>query len=256
MSLDWITVAAQIANFLVLVWLLRRFLYQPILDGIDKREAEIAARMGEAQRIRETAEEKRAQTENRIAMLESEQSDVLATVRAEAEAARDSMISEAHEQMAAERAALLHERREQAERYAASLQKQAGEALLALVRKALIDLADETLEERIVAMAARRLDNSRDELAEVAGKMSDLVVTTRDALPEATRLKLTEDVRRRLAGALLRFETNPDQAPGLVLRIGDVQVAWTTDSYVDALATMIGDQFAPGARGKVATDAA
>ena len=42
MTIDWITVAAQIANFLVLVWLLRRFLYRPILDGIDAREAEIA----------------------------------------------------------------------------------------------------------------------------------------------------------------------------------------------------------------------
>ena len=56
MSIDWITVAAQIANFLVLVWLLKRFLYRPILDGIDAREAEIAARMGEAAKAREKAE--------------------------------------------------------------------------------------------------------------------------------------------------------------------------------------------------------
>ena len=45
MSIDWITVAAQIVNFLALVWLLRRFLYRPILDGIDAREKEIADRM-------------------------------------------------------------------------------------------------------------------------------------------------------------------------------------------------------------------
>ena len=48
MSIDWITVIAQIANFLVLVWLLKRFLYRPILDGIDAREAEIARSMAEA----------------------------------------------------------------------------------------------------------------------------------------------------------------------------------------------------------------
>lgn len=52
MSIDWITVLAQLANFLVLVWLLKRFLYRPILDGIDAREAEITKSMaaaGEAQ---------------------------------------------------------------------------------------------------------------------------------------------------------------------------------------------------------------
>ena len=48
MSIDWVTVIAQIANFLVLVWLLKRFLYRPILDGIDAREAEITRRMAEA----------------------------------------------------------------------------------------------------------------------------------------------------------------------------------------------------------------
>ena len=56
MSVDWITVAAQIANFLVLVWLLRRFLYRPILAGIDARERQIAARMAQAEKIREAAE--------------------------------------------------------------------------------------------------------------------------------------------------------------------------------------------------------
>ena len=52
MSIDWITVAAQIVNFLILVWLLKRFLYRPILDGIDAREREIAERMAEADKIR------------------------------------------------------------------------------------------------------------------------------------------------------------------------------------------------------------
>ena len=55
MSIDWITVAAQIANFLVLVWLLKRFLYRPILDGIDAREAEITERMTAATRAKDEA---------------------------------------------------------------------------------------------------------------------------------------------------------------------------------------------------------
>ena len=55
MSIDWITVLAQIGNFLVLVWLLKRFLYKPILNGIDAREAQIATRMGEAEVARKKA---------------------------------------------------------------------------------------------------------------------------------------------------------------------------------------------------------
>jgi F-type H+-transporting ATPase subunit b len=50
MQVDWITVAAQMINFLVLVWLLKRFLYGPIIKAMDEREAQIAERMRERAR--------------------------------------------------------------------------------------------------------------------------------------------------------------------------------------------------------------
>ena len=43
MLIDGFTVGAQVLNFLILVWLMKRFLYQPILDAIDAREQRIAA---------------------------------------------------------------------------------------------------------------------------------------------------------------------------------------------------------------------
>ena len=43
MLIDWFTVAAQAINFLILVLLLRRFLYGPIVKAMDDREAAINA---------------------------------------------------------------------------------------------------------------------------------------------------------------------------------------------------------------------
>ena len=37
MLIDWFTVGAQVINFIILVWLLKRFLYKPILDAVDAR---------------------------------------------------------------------------------------------------------------------------------------------------------------------------------------------------------------------------
>jgi F-type H+-transporting ATPase subunit b len=45
MLIDWFTVGAQVLNFLILVWLLKRFLYKPILNAIDAREKLIAAEL-------------------------------------------------------------------------------------------------------------------------------------------------------------------------------------------------------------------
>ena len=48
MLIDWFTVIAQAVNFLILVWLMKRFLYQPILKALDAREKRIAAELEDA----------------------------------------------------------------------------------------------------------------------------------------------------------------------------------------------------------------
>ena len=48
MLIDWFTVSAQAVNFLILVWLLNRFLYKPILNAIDVREKLIATELADA----------------------------------------------------------------------------------------------------------------------------------------------------------------------------------------------------------------
>ena len=55
MLIDWFTVIAQIVNFLVLVYLLKRFLYKPIIKAMDGREQRIAGRLEEADKREEEA---------------------------------------------------------------------------------------------------------------------------------------------------------------------------------------------------------
>ncbi len=50
MLIDWFTVGAQALNFVILVWLMKRFLYKPILDAIDAREKRIATELADAGR--------------------------------------------------------------------------------------------------------------------------------------------------------------------------------------------------------------
>ena len=50
MPIDWFTVVAQILNFLVLVWLLKRFLYRPVLDAVERRQERVRKSLSEAAR--------------------------------------------------------------------------------------------------------------------------------------------------------------------------------------------------------------
>ena len=60
MLIDWFTVGAQVLNFVVLVWLMKRFLYRPILDAIDAREKRVAAELADADARRAEAGRERA----------------------------------------------------------------------------------------------------------------------------------------------------------------------------------------------------
>ena len=56
MQIDWFTVGAQTINFLLLVWLLKRYLYGPILKAIDARERQVAKVLSDADTIKSDAE--------------------------------------------------------------------------------------------------------------------------------------------------------------------------------------------------------
>ncbi len=227
MSINWITVAAQIVNFLVLVWLLKRFLYRPILDGIDAREKEIAERMAEAATIRKAAEAAEADHNAKIATLRASRADTLDAARRSAEAERNTLLAEARKRLAAEQAEREAQRVEEARNYSAELHRSGAEALLSLTRKALADLADETLEQRIVAHSADRLATIADQLREAAGDSREAVAFTRDPLPQNAAKRLRDEFATILPGFTLRLDTDATLAPGLTLRLGGAQVAWT-----------------------------
>ena len=59
MIIDWFTVGAQALNFLILVWLMKRFLYKPILHAIDERERRIAVALADANAKKTAAQKER-----------------------------------------------------------------------------------------------------------------------------------------------------------------------------------------------------
>lgn len=236
MSVDWITVLAQIANFLVLLWLLKRFLYKPILDGIDAREKAIAQRMADAEKAQTDAKAAESEYVKQRAQLVSDQEALLEKALAATEEQRAELLADARTKLQQEqddwRQHLEHERHVFNQR----LEERGADALLQLTRKALHDLADERLEDAIVRNVAKQLQPMAKELAQAAAGSTEAQVTTREVLPEATQRVLQQEVQQLLPEVILSFSTNPQQAPGVIMQIGGAQVAWTTDSYIDELA--------------------
>lgn len=251
MSIDWITVAAQIANFLVLVWLLKRFLYRPILDGIDAREAEITNRMKEAVQAKDQAAAIEAEYYDKERALHVAQSEMSETIRKTAEEKRDVLLAEAHQRMEQEQANWQTHLDEEAHKFTTKMHRVGASALLSLTRKALTDLADETLEERMAHHLVQQIKPMAADLRSATGKASVALVTSHEPLPKSTQKKFAAELKSVFSDVSVTFDTDADQAPGLVLRMGGAQLAWTVDTYIDGLEALVGQQLVSGGKPKV-----
>src|SRR5688572_4022122 len=100
MQIDWFTFTAQVLNFLVLVWLLKRFLYGPIHRAIDERERTIAQRLEAAAERESAAVATQKSYEHQQAELAHLKESLLADAAAEAEQWRKERLQELREEVA------------------------------------------------------------------------------------------------------------------------------------------------------------
>ena len=95
MLIDWFTVGAQALNFLILVWLMKRFLYKPILHAIDAREKRIAAELANADAKKAEAQKERDEFQHKNEEFDQQRAALLSKATDEAQAERQRLLDEA-----------------------------------------------------------------------------------------------------------------------------------------------------------------
>ena len=104
MLIDWFTIAAQVLNFLILVWLLKRFLYQPILQALDAREQRIATELADADAKKAEAQKERDEFQDKNEEFDQQRVALLSKAKDEAKAERQRLLEEARQAAEALRA--------------------------------------------------------------------------------------------------------------------------------------------------------
>ena len=92
MLIDWFTVIAQIINFLILMWLLKRFLYKPILQAVDARDKKIKAQLQEAEQKMQQATTERKTYEQKNAEFDQQRQAMLKTATDEVMGKRKALL--------------------------------------------------------------------------------------------------------------------------------------------------------------------
>lgn len=240
MSIDWITVSAQIVNFLVLVWLLKHFLYGPVTRAMAGREASIAARIEEAQATVDEAEREKQRYLEERRSLDAERDRLLDKARSEAEDLRRRLGEAVREEVEASRRRWKEELVADRDGVLDTLRHEIVERFAELARRALRDLADRDLEEEMARTFAERFRSLGDEPARriasaAASNGGPLEVRSRFDLPAGARRRITEAVHERIGHDVeLAYQASPEITGGIELRAGGEVVVWSLDAYLES----------------------
>lgn len=241
MLIDWFTVTAQLVNFLLLIGLLKRFLYRPILSTIEAREKRIADELADAD-----AKRAEAQQQSEIYRQKNEQFDQLRSakmnkVNAESAAEKNRLLALARQESDQLRSKLAQALQDEQRSLQGELRDRAQQEIFDMARQTLRDLADVSLEASMVTAFIGRLHElSAAEKAnlQAAYKTSESPIMVHSAfdLPEPQRGQISEAINRIINGRIsIEFLTAPELISGIEMKTNGQKIAWSIEDYLTTL---------------------
>ncbi len=246
MDVDLFTWVAQIINFLILMGLLRHFLYGRIIHAIDQREQRIADRWHEAEEEKDKAARQAESYQAEREELEHTQDEILARAKEDAGKQKQQWLQAARAETDRARDNWHTALRKQQQSFVEDLRAMAMQEIVDTVRKVLRDIADEDLERQTLRQFTKRLTGTDKETRQ----LQDFMRQAGPTLAVNTSFELSQDQREGLRKAVrsaagrdvdIRFDTSGDLLCGVELRADGRKIAWSIEDYLESLREKVTD---------------
>jgi F-type H+-transporting ATPase subunit b len=250
MQFDPVTVIAQLVNFALLIWVLQKLLYSPVLKLIAQREADIAAHAESAEAETRAARSEAERFETERQALEASRAQTIEHAKQTGKAQAKTIIERAREK--ARQTQLAHE--QDLELQSTQLKRQltldATHKIETIAARCLRDLADEELQH---AMAKRLATAVRDLPTNTKNKIRQYLQDkpARLIAPiniEAPTKKLLKSALQSICDNTVEIEVQTVEtlSPGLVLELGPQTLEWTVEAYLSEFTQHLRDTLETG----------
>ncbi|MEO6453124.1 MAG: hypothetical protein ABIN97_03580 [Ginsengibacter sp.] len=241
MKVNWFTVIAQVINFLILVWLLRKFLYKPILNAVNEREKKITGQLKDADEKKAATQKEQDDFKKKNEDFDQQKKSLMDKAVADANAEKQKLTDEAKTEANTLRSNMEIAAKEKQENDNVEIAKKTQQQVFAITRKALTDIASISLEEQSANTFIKRLKESTDDEKKQftdAFKANSNAILVRSAfeLPAKQQGEIHDAVNVTLsADTQLQFKTAPEIISGIELSTNGYKIAWSFSEYLNSL---------------------
>ena len=235
MLIDWFTVLAQIINFLILIYLLKRFLYGPIIKAMEKREKNMVDALDRAKNAEKEALQRSVDLEKEKQSLMHSKERLLSEAQAEVNAWRENTLKASKEEIEALRKSWMDRLNADQQEFLNALKRRIVEQIIRISDKVLKDLANERLDEQIIKVFLKKVSEKKNEFTQ-----EDLnqVVTVQSGVP--IKEDQVQGIRDHFSQwfpttSPIQFAVLPDLGMGIQIIAGDRKVAWNLAEYLEDL---------------------
>ncbi len=266
MIIDWYTIIFQIINFLILVFLLRRFLYGPIIRAMDQREQKIMQREKDAAEKKKEAEEQVQVYSRKREELQEQEEEIREKAHSAAEKEKRKMLDQARCEVDETRRSWEEAFERERESFVSELRRRIGRQACSIARRCLQDMADAHLEsltwELFITKITRLPEEEREALRGALDAEDQRIVLHSAFEPSGDKLEqlkasLQKEIYPDLKKDLkLAVKTEPSLICGLELDIGSYRVSWSMESYLEDVEEQILKDLEHKGQGKEKSSAA
>ncbi|MEO6151336.1 MAG: F0F1 ATP synthase subunit B [Mucilaginibacter sp.] len=241
MQINWFTVIAQLVNFVILVWLMKKYLYKPILQAIDEREKKLATEIADAQKKMNEAKSEQAEFKQRNSAFDQHKKKMMDQVATDAENERQTLLDAAKNEAAAAKVKQEKASKELQESLNNEVVQKTQEKVLAITKKVLSELASTNLEEQTVHVFIRNIkaitETDKKQFIDAFHKGSEpLSIKSAFELPEKEQKKIITAIANLLGPDVKYiFETDPTMISGIELVTAGYKLSWSFAAYINSL---------------------
>ncbi len=157
MQINWFEIVVQMINFFLLLFVLQKLLYTPVINVMEKRQQGIQAQQQEADRKIREAEEKEADFTAKIAELENQKQVLLEEAKQEARLTKEEMLENFKAEAGKKREGYHREVEEEKERFLRELRGVLGQKATQIAARILTMISKEELEDKLFATFLQKI---------------------------------------------------------------------------------------------------
>ncbi len=250
MNINWSTVFFQIINFWIIVWILKKYLFKPVLSSMDKREKMIQSKLKEAEDAKKKAEKEKQNLLNKIASLEQSKSSILAEAYKKADFEYAVLLKSFNAEMTGKRKAFEEQVVLEREFLRNSIKDLAGQTILKTLEDALKNLANTDVEKAVLNNFILKL-KSKDiekisELKKYYQKNKSLSVATSFDMDSKTKQLITHAVAEilELKTVKIEFTKHQDIICGIEIICPPLLISFGVNTYISEFKKNLDDGLA------------